>query len=51
MSEREIFVDLLGNLTAALREWLATEGHPFTPEQEALIADLVAGKNWRGGAA
>ena len=51
MSEREIFIDLLDNLTTALREWLANEGHPFTPEQESLIADLVAGKSWRGDAA
>lgn len=50
MSERAIFVDLLENLTSALREWLATEGQPFTAEQEALIADLVAGKNWQGAA-
>lgn len=46
MTPRDIFLAALVNIFDAIRGWLDAKGCPFSPEQEAAIADVLAGQDW-----
>lgn len=43
---QSITIDVIGNITASLRDYFAAKGCAFTPSQERALADIVDVSTW-----